>query len=128
MPLIAIIDDDEGMRLALQSLIRSVGLPARAFDSAADFLALANRSCVACLILDVNMPTMSGLALHRELVESGQALPTIFITANPNDATRGEAMRQGALCYLSKPFTEDMLLDWVNVALGRSGPAGVTPS
>lgn len=128
MPLIAIVDDDECMRLALQSLIRSVGLPARAFDSAADFLAVANKSCVACLILDVNMPAMNGLVLHRQLVASGQALPTIFITANPNDTTRGEALRQGALCYLGKPFAEDSLLDWVNVALGQCGPAGATPS
>jgi FixJ family two-component response regulator len=128
MPLIAIVDDNECMRLALQSLIRSVGLRARAFGSAADFLALANRSRVACLILDVNMPAMSGLALHRQIAASGHALPTIFITANPNDATRDEALRQGALCYMGKPFAEDKLLGWVNVALGRPGPAGATPS
>jgi FixJ family two-component response regulator len=121
-PLIAIVDDDESVRLALQSLIRSVGLAAQVFDSAEDFLASANLSGVSCLILDVNMPGMSGLALHRHLVASGQAIPTILITANPDDATRAEALRHGALCYLCKPFAEDDLLAWVNVALGRAGP------
>lgn len=126
-PLVAIVDDDESVRLALQSLIRSVGLAAQVFDSAADFLASANISNVGCLILDVNMPGMSGLALHRQLVASGQAIPTVLITANPDDATCAEALRQGALCYLCKPFAEDDLLAWVNVALGRGGPAGAKP-
>ena len=126
-PLIAIVDDDESVRLALQSLIRSVGLAAQVFDSAEDFLASANLSGVGCLILDVNMPGMSGLALHRQLVVSGQAIATILITANPDDATRAEALRHGALCYLCKPFAEDDLLAWVNVALGAAGPAGAQP-
>lgn len=126
-PLVAIVDDDEFVRLALQSLIRSVGLAAQVFNSAADFLASANISNVGCLILDVNMPGMSGLALHRQLVASGQAIPTVLITANPDDATCAEALRQGALCYLCKPFAEDDLLAWVNVALGRGGPAGAKP-
>jgi FixJ family two-component response regulator len=126
-PLIAIVDDDESVRLALQSLIRSVGLAARVFNSAADFLASANMSHVRCLILDVNMPGMSGLALHRQLVASGQAIPTILITGNPDDATCAEALRQGALRYLCKPFAEDDLLAWINVALGGAGPAGATP-
>ncbi len=126
-PLIAIVDDDESVRLALQSLIRSVGLAAQIFASAEDFLASANLSGVGCLILDVNMPGMSGLALLRQLVASGQAIPTILITANPDATTRAEALRHGALCYLCKPFAEDDLLDWVNVALGGAGPAGTQP-
>ena len=126
-PLIAIVDDDESVRLALQSLIRSVGLAAQVFDSATDFLSSANMSGVGCLVLDVNMPGMSGLALHRQLVTSGQAIPTILITANPDDATRAEALRHGALCYLCKPFAEDDLLAWVSMALGVAGPTGATP-
>jgi FixJ family two-component response regulator len=126
-PLIAIVDDDESVRLALQSLIRSVGLAAQVFDSATDFLSSANMSGVGCLVLDVNMPGMSGLALHRQLVTSGQAIPTILITANPDDTTRAEALRHGALCYLCKPFAEDDLLAWVSVALGAAGPTGATP-
>ncbi|HEY1412072.1 MAG TPA: response regulator [Rhodopila sp.] len=120
-PLIAIIDDDEPVRVALQSLVRSVGLTAQAFASAADFLAAADGPRVACLILDVKMPGMTGLALHRHLVASGRPIPTILITANPDDAARAEALRDGALCYLSKPFTEDDLLAWINTALGRHG-------
>ncbi|HEX3990561.1 MAG TPA: response regulator [Acetobacteraceae bacterium] len=127
MPLIAIVDDDESVRLALQGFIRSIGLAAQVFDSAADFLASANTSHVHCLILDVNMPGMSGLALHRQLVTSGQAIPTVLITANPDDATRAEALRQGALCYLCKPFADNDLLACINIALGRAGPAGAKP-
>lgn len=126
-PLIAIVDDDQSMRLALHSFIRSVGLAAQVFDSAADFLASADISLVRCLILDMNMPGTSGLALHRQLVASGRAIPTILITGNPDDATRAEALRQGALCYLCKPFADDDLLAWVNLALGGTGPAGAKP-
>lgn len=126
-PLIAIVDDDEAVRLALQSLVRSVGLGARVFESAADFLASASLSRVACLLLDVNMPGMSGLALLRQLVASGHAIPTILITANPDDAARAEASRQGALCYLCKPFSEDDLLAWINVALGGAAAGGAKP-
>jgi FixJ family two-component response regulator len=126
-PLSAIVDDDESMRLALQSFIRSVGLAAQVFDSAEAFLASADISLVRCLILDVNMPGTNGLALHQQLVASGRAIPTILITGNPDDATRAEALRQGTLCDLCKPFAEDDLLAWVNVALGGAGPAGAKP-
>ncbi len=125
--LIAIVDDDESVRLALQSLVRSFGLAARVFDSAADFLASSDMSSVRCLILDVNMPGMSGLALLGQLVTSGQMIPTILITANTNDAIRAEALRHGALCSLSKPFAEHDLLAWVDVALGQVGPTGAKP-
>lgn len=120
-PLIAIVDDDESVRLALRGLIRSVGLDVQLFESAADFLASADIQRLGCLILDVNMPKMSGLALHRQIVASGQAVPTIMITANPDNAMRLEALRQGALCYLCKPFAEDDLLAWINVGLGGAG-------
>jgi FixJ family two-component response regulator len=125
--LIAIIDDDESVRLALQSLMRSVGLAAKVFASAADFLARGDTTRVACAVLDVNMPGMTGLALHRQLVASGQPIPTILITGNPNDATRAEALREGVLCYMSKPFAEGDLLAWINVALGGSALDGATP-
>ena len=121
-PLIAIVDDDESVRLALQSLIRSLGLAARVFASAADFLASRDMPRVSCLILDIHMPGMSGLALHRRLVASGRAIPTILVTGNADDATRAEALRQGVICYLCKPFADDDLLAWVNVALGRATP------
>jgi len=125
--LIAIIDDDESVRLALQSLMRSVGLAAQGFASAADFLASGDTTRVACVILDVNMPGMTGLALHRQLVASGHPIPTILITGNPDDATRAEALRERVLCYLCKPFAEDDLLAWLNVALGGSAPGGAKP-
>lgn len=121
-PLIAIIDDDESVRLALQSLIRSVGLAAQAFASAAEFLGSGGVARAACLILDVNMPGMTGLQLHRQLVASGQAIPTILITGNPDDAVRAQALREGVIRYLCKPFPEDDLLACVNTALSGSGP------
>jgi len=126
-PLIAIIDDDEPVRLALQGLVRSVGLAAQAFASATDFLASGGTRRVTCLILDVNMPGMTGLALYRQLMASGQAIPTILITGNPNDATRAAALREGVLGYLCKPFADDDLLALVNVALGRAGSTGAKP-
>ncbi|HVC60953.1 MAG TPA: response regulator [Acetobacteraceae bacterium] len=122
-PLIAIIDDDESVRTALRSLMRSVGLAARAFASAADFLGSVDGARAACLILDVNMPVMTGLELHRQLVASGRAIPTILITGNPDDAARTQALRNGVVRYLCKPFPEDDLLACVNEALNRSGPA-----
>jgi FixJ family two-component response regulator len=126
--LIAIVDDDESVRLALQSLIRSFGLVARVFDPGVDFLASVNMFCVRCPILDMNMPVMSGLALLRQLVASGQTIPTLLITADANDAMCAEAIRHGALCYLTKPFTDDDLLAWINVALGQAGPTRAKPS
>jgi FixJ family two-component response regulator len=127
-PLIAIVDDDESVRLALQSLVRSAGFAARTFASAAEFLAAGDRRRVACLILDVNMPEMTGLALYRQLMAWGQTIPTILVTGNPDDAARTEALRDGALCYLGKPFAEDDLLAWVDIALGRAAPTAAKPT
>lgn len=122
-PLIAIIDDDESVRLALRSLIRSVGLAAQAFASAAEFLGSGGVARAACLLLDVNMPGMTGLELHRQLVATGRMIPTILITGNRDDAVRAQALREGVVRYLCKPFPEDDLLACVNSALNRSGPA-----
>jgi FixJ family two-component response regulator len=91
-PLIAIVDDDDSVSLALQGLMKSAGLAAQGFNSAADFLAKANMVQVACLTLDVNMPARGDVALHCQLAESGPAIPTIFVTA-----IRAAALRHGAL-------------------------------
>ncbi|HTU53244.1 MAG TPA: response regulator [Acetobacteraceae bacterium] len=119
-PLIVIVDDDESVRTALGSLVRAVGFGAQAFASAEEFLVSRHQESAACLILDVNMPGMSGSELHRRLVKSGRAIPTILITGTPDDEARKSAVREGVVCYLGKPVPAEDLLACVHSALGRS--------
>lgn len=118
-PLIAVVDDDESMRKAITGLMRSVGLAAEAFSNAEDFISSRNAHRTACLITDVNMPGMSGLDLHRSLIQSGINIPTIFVTAYPSEAGRSRALVAGVLCYLTKPFPEHDMLACINSALNR---------
>ena len=121
--LISIIDDDEGMREAMRGLIRSLGFAVEAFPSAADFLAYSNFLQTSCLIADVQMSGMTGIELYSRLRESGYAIPTILITAYPNDSVRARVLADGVICYLSKPFHEDALLGCIYSALKRAYPA-----
>ena len=117
-PLVSIVDDDESIRESLRGLIRSIGLGVQTFASAEDFARSAQLEQTDCLILDVRMPGMSGLDLQRELVASERDIPIIFITAHgSDDGTRARALRDGAVAYLIKPFSEDALLKAVNAAL-----------
>jgi len=117
-PLVSIVDDDESIRESLRGLIRSIGLGVQTFASAEDFASSAQLEQTDCLILDVRMPGMSGLDLQRELVASERDIPIIFITAHgSDDGTRARALRDGAVAYLIKPFSEDALLKAVNAAL-----------
>jgi len=120
--LISIIDDDEDFREALQGLMTSMGFRVEAFSSALDFLARTNIRDTSCLIVDVHMPRMTGIELHRRLVESGYAIPTILITAYPDDSVRARALADGVICYLTKPCDEDALLGCVSTALERTEP------
>jgi FixJ family two-component response regulator len=122
-PLISIVDDDESLREATKGLMRAMGYAAEAFASAPDFLNSAHHDHTACLIADVCMPGMSGLELHDRLVALGQSIPTILITAHPDDRDRRRALNGGVIGYLSKPFKEDDLLDCIHSALaaGRVG-------
>ena len=118
LPLVSIVDDDESVRESLRGLIRSIGLGVETFASAEDFARSAQLENTDCLILDVRMPGMSGLDLQRELVASERHIPIIFITAHGSDeGVRTRALRDGAVAYLSKPFSEDALLEAVNAAL-----------
>ena len=121
--LISIVDDDEAVREATKGFVRAVGFLADTFGSAEDFLKFDRLHSTACLITDVQMPHMSGLELHRRLVASGVSIPTILITAYPDDSTRERALKAGVIGYLSKPFKMDDLLDCINAALDR-GLAG----
>jgi FixJ family two-component response regulator len=116
--LISVVDDDESVRESLQSLLRSVGFAVKAFASAEEFLNSNHWGDNDCLILDVRMPRMSGIELHRRLVASDCEVPVIFITAHGSDEeVRSRALNDGAVAYLVKPFSEDALLNAVRTAL-----------
>lgn len=125
-PLIAVVDDDESIREALQSLLRSVGLRAEVYASAEDFLQSSHLPDTACLIVDVRMLRMSGLELQRQLATAHCPLPLIFITAHGDAETRARALRAGAVAFLDKPFSDEVLLGAVYAALqsSRGGVSG----
>jgi FixJ family two-component response regulator len=115
--LIAIVDDDDLVRNAVQGLLKSVGLPARAFASAEEFLLSGQQRQTACLIADIRMPGMSGLELQAKLNAERCRIPTIFITAHGDVKMRMLALRAGAVEFLAKPFDDEILLENVRVAL-----------
>jgi FixJ family two-component response regulator len=118
-PIISIVDDDESVRLAIKSLLNSMGLTAHLFASAEDFLQSPHVIDTSCLILDVQMPNMSGIELQRHLISQGVRTPIIFITAFPEDRIRTKLLKAGAVCFLSKPFDEQILLECLDKALKR---------
>ena len=124
-PLISIVDDDEAVREATKGLMRSLGFLAEAFGSAEDFLKFDRLNSTVCLIADVQMPQMSGLELHRRMVASGLSIPTILITAYPDEGVRVRALKAGVIGYLTKPFNMNDLLACIRAALDR-GQAGGT--
>lgn len=115
--LIAIIDDDEAMQDSLRDLVESAGLLARCFGSAEEFLKSDLHRKAACLIVDIRMPHMSGLQLQAKLKEDECNVPIIFITAHGDARMRIQAMRDGAVEFLAKPFDHQLLLRRVRTAL-----------
>lgn len=115
--LIAIVDDDESMRDTTKDLLESAGYPAATFAGAASFLKSGRRERVSCLIADMRMGEMTGLELHQHLVASNQAIPTILMTAYPDERVRALAIRANVVCYLAKPFAAEELLACVHCAL-----------
>ena len=114
---IAIVDDDLSVREALTSLLRSLGYVAMAFECAEDLLKYKRRRRLSCVIADVQMPGMTGVELHDRLVASGEPIPTILITAFPDDRARQRALQAGVVGYLAKPFSEDDLLACIRSTL-----------
>ena len=112
---IAIVDDDALIRDALKDLLDSAGYSSVAFSSAQRFL--KSKRVFACLITDMRMPGTTGIELYQKLVDGGHAIPTILITAYPDETVRARAIRAGILCYLPKPVTSDALLACVDEAL-----------
>ena len=126
-PLIAIVDDDQAVGHAIEVLMRSVGLIAKAFSSGEEFLRSPELSRTGCLVVDFDMPRMSGLDLHKNLSRLGNEIPTVLITAYPSDDIRARALRAGIICYLPKPFDESNLLNCIQTALDRAKGNGGAP-
>jgi FixJ family two-component response regulator len=115
--MVAIVDDDDLMRSALQGLLKAVGLPAQAFASAEEFLKSGQQREAGCLIADIRMPGMSGLELQAHLNTERCRIPIIFITAHGDEKMRMQALRAGAVEFMAKPFDDEALLESVRAAL-----------
>ena len=119
LPTVFIIDDDRGVRQAIQDLVQSVGLCAEAFATAQDFLSGQRTGEPSCLVLDVRLPQMSGLDFQRQLAETGVQIPIVFITAHGDIPMSVRALKSGAVEFLTKPFRDQDLLDAIQQALER---------
>jgi len=117
LSIISVVDDDDSVRESLRCLIRSFGFAVEAFASAEEFLTSDRLRDTRCLILDVRMPGMNGIELQRRLAASHREIPVIFITAHGDETARLQALRDGAVGYLLKPFTEEALLSAIHAAL-----------
>jgi FixJ family two-component response regulator len=120
---VIIIDDDRGMRQAIQDLVESVGLRAECFATGEEFLRKQRTNEPSCLVLDVRLPQMSGLDIQRRLTEGGVRIPIIFITAHGDIPMSVRALKSGAVEFLTKPFRDQELLDAINLALQRDSAA-----
>lgn len=116
-PIISVVDDDPSVREGARDLLDAMGFDVETFASAQDFLNSYRLHVTQCLISDMRMPGMSGLVLHAKLVAAGKNIPTILITAFPNETDRARALREGIVCYLPKPFNENTLLACLKSAL-----------
>ena len=115
--LVSVVEDDQFFRESMEMLMRSLGYRVEAFASAGDFLASPRSAETACIIADVNMPAMTGIELYRHLSKAGRAIPTILVTAYPNDVDQIRALTDGVVCYLRKPVNEQQLIRCLHAAL-----------
>jgi FixJ family two-component response regulator len=122
-PLISIVEDDQPFRESMRKLVRALGYTVEAFPSAADFLESPLLPATACLVADVQMPGMTGVELHKNLTDAGYAIPTILVTAYPNEAVRNRALKNGVVCYLSKPVDDEQLERCLRSALQSGKPS-----
>ncbi|MBL0726426.1 response regulator transcription factor [Piscinibacter sp. HJYY11] len=127
-PIVAIVDDDKSIRHAISDLLKAAGFQALAFQDAESFLASPDRALVDCLVADMRMPGMSGLKLHEALAAAGQAIPTIIMTAHPEETTQVRVSAAGIQGYLVKPFVPDELLDCLAALLGKPGSGPIPKS
>lgn len=120
--LISIVDDDEPYRESMRKLVMLLGFTVETFPSAADFLASHLLPETACLVADIHMPGMTGIELHGRLLKLGYAIPTILVTAFPDEAVKDRALKDGVFCYLSKPVDDGELEGCLRTALKRGTP------
>ncbi len=116
LDLVAIVDDDNGAREALETLVRSLGHKVSTFGSAEEFLKSGKLHDTSCVITDVRMPGMSGIELQDRLIADGHRIPVIFITAHPDDHVRKRALKAGAVAFLSKPVDTEHLMRYLDKA------------
>jgi FixJ family two-component response regulator len=121
--LVSVVEDDQFFRESMRRLMRSLGYDVAAFPSAADFLASPRLAETACLIADVHMPAMNGIELCERLIVAGYAIPTILVTAYPDDVEHARALSDGVVCYLRKPFDEQHLIRCLRAALQAGEPS-----
>jgi FixJ family two-component response regulator len=122
-PTVAIVDDDESVRDTTKDLLDSAGLSSATFDSAESFLQSKGTCAIQCLIADMRMPGMTGLELHGRLAAAGTPIPTVLITAYPDERERARALKTGVICFLAKPFSAEDLLACIQTALRGRSPA-----
>jgi len=118
-PVVYIVDDDESVRRALVRLVRSAGMNAESFSGANEFLHSKHQDTNACLLTDIKMPEMGGLELQTELIQRGNPMPVIFITAFDTPETRDQAKKAGAVGYFRKPVDDQALLDQIQWVLTK---------
>ncbi len=123
--LISIVEDDQPFRESMKKLVSLLGYTVETFPSPSSFLASPVLAKTACLVADVQMPGMTGVELHKRLVSEGHRIPTILVTAYPDETVRNRALKDGVVCYLSKPVDDEHLEHCIRAALeSRSAPQG----
>lgn len=115
--MISIVDDDQSFRDSMRRLVKSLGYSGAVFASAAEFLASPKFAATDCLVADIHMPEMSGVELYRHLVETGRAIPTILVTAYPDDRVEERMLHEGVRCYLRKPLEEARVVECLHSAV-----------
>ena len=125
--LIAVVEDDWLVRDSMRSLMKSLGYTVEVFSSASEFLASPHLVETTCLIADVQMPSMTGVELYRHLIDKGYTIPTILVTAHPNDVDRARALNDGVVCYLRKPVDQEHLMRCLRYALSSAGMPNEVP-
>jgi FixJ family two-component response regulator len=114
---LSLVDDDASVRMATGGLIRAFGFTVEVFTSGEEFLLFGSLRITSCLVLDVQMPGMTGLQLQSHLAAAGHRIPIVFITGYPDERIRARALEAGAVAFLNKPFTEDALLTGIRLCL-----------
>jgi FixJ family two-component response regulator len=117
--MISVVDDDQSFRDSMRRLLKSLGYAVTVFPSAAEFLASPKLADTACLVADVHMPAVTGIELYKQLIETGHAIPTILVTAYPDDGVQERMLSLGVECYLSKPLEETHLISCLSSVFAR---------